>query len=180
MRHILLPWSLFALYQNWIMPRDFLSYKVCSPTHWIFASTGFPAVSNPDTLRFGVPFAHSLSCGSPLCSWWVSVQLPCLSDLFGGGSKVVWGTWFLLPRNLVLMVCPCFFGIIPLVAGLSLPFDRYWLTDFLWGRIGPVVPFWYKGLRSFCRYWFTIITDVPGALLLNYWPCLPWWRNFRG
>ena len=61
---------------------------------------------------------------------------------FWRGSEVVWGTWCLLPRNLVLRIRPDYIGYLPLVAGFPPPFGRYCLVAFLWDHLDPVVPFW--------------------------------------
>ena len=81
--------------RGWILPWNFLFYNMCSPTPWIFALAGLSAVSNLDILRVSAIFAHSLSCGSPICSLGVSLWLSCLSDVLRGDSEVVWGTWCL-------------------------------------------------------------------------------------
>ena len=86
--------------------------------------------------------AHSLSCKGPLYSWGVSLWLPCLSEKIGWGSEVVWGTWGLLPRNLVLRICPNFLGNLPLFSVLPHPFGGYWIVAFLWDHLGTMVPFW--------------------------------------
>ena len=70
-----------------LFPLDFF-YKVCSPTPWIFAFSGFSAMSDLDTLKVGALFAHLVSCGSPtLVSPLEGLLLISLSNFLVGLSR---------------------------------------------------------------------------------------------
>ena len=84
--------------------RIFSFFKVHSLAPWIFSFYGFSAVSDLDTFRVSVLFSHFLSCGSLIYYWGVSSRLSRISNVFGGGSKVVWVTWCIFLSNLVLRI----------------------------------------------------------------------------
>ena len=50
------------------------------------------------------------------------VSLLFISDVFKWISKVVWGTWGFLPRELILRICLDFIGGLPIAAGLPRSF----------------------------------------------------------
>ena len=117
-------------------PGIFRFYKVHSPKPWIFNFSGFSAV-----------FVLNNLSRTPL-NFWGFFRLFRLSKVFRGRSKVFWWNWGIFLLNLVLSIRSDILGGLPLVSLLPRTFSRYWMAEFSWVRLGPVVPFW-KGLRSF-------------------------------
>ena len=96
-------------------------------TSWMFYFAWFLSMSIPDNHLRG------------LLRSWGFFWLFFLSGVFGGGYKVVWWTWGLFTRDLVLKIRPNILGGIPLVAGFSCTFIRYFMEAFLGG------PYWSLG-----------------------------------
>ena len=89
-------------------------------------------------------------------------------------------TWRRFPHDLVLRVRPNTISSISLVDNFPRPFGCYRLAAFLWDTLGPMVPFWCKGLWSFWRA--ALVLRVMSLGVNSLTPCLvvPWWRKYRG
>ena len=104
------------------------SFTIFIPKPWIFDCAGFLDVSNLDSLEVsalevhlrsfirasGLRFTTRFPWVSPLL---LPVFLLFLSEVFGGSSKVVWGTWGFFPRNLILRIRLNFLGSLPIISG---------------------------------------------------------------
>ena len=142
------------------MPWGFYIYNVRSPTSWILFFSGFSAMSIPDRLRVSVYFMHMLY-------WWFTLDffvrifrrgiqswLSNLMEIYAepGMEVPAWSSWWY-----------------PLFLSVAYSFS---LCSFFvsWNCSCPLVPFW-KGIQSFQRDHFMIVSYVPGILFLTFWSC---------
>ena len=147
------PLNLPTFLCGWLLSWVFYFYKVCSLTSLIFSLAGLSAVFNLDSfLR------------APLRSW-RSFQLFNISNIFGGGSKMVWWTFGHFPCDLVWESIPVFWLFLSclwfvlfirtLLANVTFGWS-YWSLDSLLMKV----------LQSFCRKYLSIVSNVPGSRFL--------------
>ena len=128
-------------YASWVS----LFYKVSSPIPWIFYFPGFSAAFYWNNLK-----------GSD--TFWRVPYYNFISEIFGGVSKVAWGTEWSFPRTLIWRT-PAFC----LRINVS-------IQAILGSHFGSLAPFW-KGIRSSLRDSFAMTSCVLGNLLSTYSSC---------
>ena len=159
----------------------FYFYKVRSLTPWLFAFSGFSYISDLGSFWVGALFVLSLSCGYPRCYLGAYLWLSCISDIFGGGTKLFWGTLYLFLCDLLLRTCPNFLVGLPLVAGFASSFQPLLAGGVLVGSFCycsslPIKRaenlFW--GTASRFRVMSLGVASIPPGLIF------PWHRMSRG
>ena len=86
-------------------------------------------------------WGHLSVCSASLC-------LHNVSDIFGSGSKVVWGMFGNFCVTWSEKTFQSSFSIL-LVARLYHPFGCYWLVALWWEYLGPIAHVWLRGSKMF-------------------------------
>ena len=151
----------------WRVKSDPLLYLLLCPSQLAYAHRYFYFCKVCDP----TPYTFKKILRAPLCSW--GFPFGCfVSDVFGGDSKVVKRTWWKFSRELTWIFHLIFLMVYFFVARLLYTSKHSCMDEFLWDRSRLLVPFW-KGLQSFWRGWFVIVSNVLGSLFPHFCSCCP-------